>query len=482
MSPWNRLKKGRLDLQAKIVLVLVGVILPTFLLVTVAENKLTLPLLEDEVRQVSINRVQSLADYILDFRLFDLRGGKAAIEERIEAKLQELLYIQPSIVRMDVFLKNSAEKSVILVASNFEIGPDPTPDLASFGKQLVTERIQDETGNPYWKIEFPLIPSSTKAGSVRAPVGWIRAWASLQLVTNVLDTFWKTTAAAAAFSVVALIAVLSFFLRRTIENDRKLLRVESTNVELSSQLHDAQRKLVTHEKLAVMGQLTATFAHEIGTPLNAVNGHLQLLEEDISLLPSGEQSEWRRRIEVIQGQIQRIAGIVQSFLQSTARPPTQVQLVDPNPLIDRCLKLVEPRIRALGVQFVRNLDPEISPVRLVPSELEQILLNLLNNALDSLQLKAAQGGGRSELTLSSSRVHQQGRPWVRIEVGDSGVGIPKAQLQQVLKPFFTTKPVGSGTGLGLTICRELARKANGDLRIESKEGSWTRVSLEFPAV
>jgi signal transduction histidine kinase len=123
----------------------------------------------------------------------------------------------------------------------------------------------------------------------------------------------------------------------------------------------------------------------------------------------------------------------------------------------------------------------MGPIRLVPLELEQILLNLLNNSLDSLMAKLEnREKGRLYLELTTEVVKHQGKNWAQISVYDTGEGIRKVDLKNVLKPFFTTKRPGEGTGLGLTICQQLVQKYGGDLFIDSKEGAWTRVTMRLP--
>src|SRR5580698_4120021 len=132
------------------------------------------------------------------------------------------------------------------------------------------------------------------------------------------------TAIAAASSMIALLVGLGYFLRKTIQNDRKLRVAETQNLQLTEQLHEAERQLMTTEKLAVMGQLTASFAHEIGTPLNAIGGHLQLLREDLGQsVGSDARTATTERLAIINGQVTKIESIVKSFLQSTAKPVSQ---------------------------------------------------------------------------------------------------------------------------------------------------------------
>ena len=134
-----------------------------------------------------------------------------------------------------------------------------------------------------------------------------------------------------------------------------------------------------------------------------------------------------------------------------------------------------------GHQSTRELDRGLGPVRAVPVECEQILLNLVNNSLDSLRSKAeVREKSRLSLEISTQAVASEGKQWARIAVYDTGEGIKKSDLPNIFKPFFTTKRPGEGTGLGLTICQQLVHKHGGVLDIDSKEGSWTRVTFKFP--
>jgi signal transduction histidine kinase len=298
-------------------------------------------------------------------------------------------------------------------------------------------------------------------------------------VAGLSRAVWKITTFAAAASLALLLIALSYFLRKTIQNDRKLLQTESKNVDLSQQLRDAERQLMMKEKLAVMGQLTASFAHEIGTPLNAVSGHLQLLQEEWGEL--GQERGWANRLRIVTEQLEKIESIVKGFLHNTAKPTSQFQLMDPNQVLEKTLGILSPRMEAMGVKLEKRLDSRLAPVRAVPLDIEQVLLNLLNNSLDSLQSKRRQYPSFAPKLEVSSRYWKKGlEEWLELGVTDSGQGIPKKNLDRVFQPFFTTKAAGEGTGLGLPICQEIAGKYNGSLQIDSKEGAWTKVTLRMP--
>ncbi len=466
-------RHARLDLQAKISLVLVAVILPTFLIVTVAENKLTQPMLEEEMRQVGIVTAKTVASDIVSRRLLNLANPTPSIE----TSLQELIYSQPNIQRISVYSRDAQTGGAKFIASTVEEDP-PTQSLPlPLAEVLTTEFKTDEFGTGQWEVHAPIEMRSRDGKSQRKFLGTVQVVVSMKTINRILAALWRTTASAAAISVVALIFALSYFLRKTIANDRKLRRAENENFQLTQQLHEAQRELMNTEKLAVMGQLTASFAHEIGTPLNAMSGHLQLLREELGPACSGAGAT--DRMEIIAGQVAKIEQIVQGFLQNTAKPASQKQLTDLNRLVDQTLGIVAPRMESLGIESRRDLDRSLGPVRVVPLELEQILLNLVNNSLDSIQSKRGDRGKRV-LGISTRPESKESRDWAVIEVYDSGEGIPKLDLPNVLKPFFTTKRPGEGTGLGLTICLQLANKYGAQLEIDSKEGSWTKVTLWMP--
>ncbi len=465
----------KLDLQAKIILVLVGVILPTYLIVTVAENKLTQPILDEEMKQVGLTTAKTLAAEVLSQRFLTLPNPTPPLEKY----LQEFLYSQPSITRIDILVKDPLTGSVKAIASSGQEEPGSTPLPTALVEKSTGEYKSDEQGSGSWEIFVPIEQRSRDSHGLRRVLGNVHVVISMKVVERLMSALWKVTAFAAAFSVVILILALSFFLRRTIENDRLLRQAESQNLELTEQLHEAQRQLMNTEKLAVMGQLTASFAHEVGTPLNALGGHLQLLREEIKGTDTQLSPHLEERFEIITGQLGKIESIVKGFLQSTAKPPSQRQLVDLNQMVDRALAIVQPRILSLGVLVRRDFDRKMGPIRAVPLELEQVILNLVNNSLDSLKAKGG-GVGSRKLEIQTRLETREGNPWAVVSVYDTGEGIAKADLQNVLKPFFTTKRPGEGTGLGLAICKELVRRHGGRLDIDSKEGAWTRVTVDLP--
>lgn len=470
-------RAARLDIQSKIVLVLVAVILPTYLLVTVVQNKLTHPLLEEDLRQLGISTGEALAAQIVSNRLLQSSNPGPELERNILNRL----YYQPSVIRMDVFVGDGSG-ALKLIASSVEDDPSIAPPTVTWTDQPISEFVDTDEGVPNWKIIVPIKQAAKSKKTPPKVLGVVHLLVSTRSVDRVLGTFWKVTGLAAAVNVVLLIFILNYFLRKTIINEKLLRQAENQNLQLSEQLHEAQRHMMNVEKLAVMGELTANFAHEIGTPLNAIGGHLQLLKEELgesAAAGAGRVSRKEDRIDIISGELTRIEQIVKGFLQTTSKPTSQRQLVDLNSLVDQTIGVVRPRLDGIGVEYKPSLERSMGPVRVVPTDIEQILLNLTNNALDSLQSKKATGANRLMLEISSRTRREGGQEWAELSLYDTGTGIKKSDLKNVMKPFTTKRP-GEGTGLGLTICHQLASKYGGVLEITSKEGAWTEVKLKIP--
>lgn len=468
----------QLDLQAKISLILTLVIIPTLLLVRFAEHQFTQPILEEEMKQLGISAGKALAAEIVSARLLSLNNPTVYIEP----KIQELVYSQPNILRVDVFAKDPISGGFKLVGSNFEEETWSTRTQIAVVETVITRWLRDENGIGQWEIQVPIEIKGRDPKGQKRILGVVFLVTSLKWIDKIVSTLWKITATAGTLSVIVLIIVLSFFLRRAIINDRLLKIAQSQKDQLATQLHESQRQLMNSEKLAVMGQLTATFAHEIGTPLTAISGHLQLLKDETrNVFSSQSNGAGTDRIEIIDHQVSRIEEIVKGFLQSTAKPITQRQLVDLNQQVEKTLGILKPRIESMGVEIKKKLDRKMGPLRVTPLETEQVLLNLVTNSLDSLKGKALHHpGSKLLIEIQTHSIQDNSKEWAEFVVYDTGEGILKLNLKDVLKPFFTTKPPGEGTGLGLTICQQIVQGYGGGFEIDSKEGVWTQVKVRIP--
>lgn len=254
--------------------------------------------------------------------------------------------------------------------------------------------------------------------------------------------------------------------------DAALAELHAKNAELAQMAERnalLREELGAQERLAVAGQLTATFAHEVGTPLNLVNGHLQLLAAQQEL-----PDRTRERLGVIHAQIQRVGDIVRRMLDLTRRPQLHRQSLSVPELLANLRQLWAPMMAAHGVRVDAEIPPGCS-LEVDRKQMEQLFLNLMNNAVDAMPQ-----GGTVSLAAIPAQESTPEAPWWQISFHDSGQGIPADLLPQVFRPMFTTKPEGKGTGLGLSICREIVRGHGGEIRIESAEGQGTAVIFTLP--
>lgn len=485
MSLRLRERLRKLDLRAKMSFAILAVLVPVFSLLAFSAHFFVRPTLLREFEQIGVSTAKTLASEIIAQKLLQ----KANREVVIESRVREFLYLQPNIRRIEVFAKDPIGGKNILVASSIEEDPEDVKFEAPEVTRIVTELHEQRDGPERgWDVWVPIGGAGVqgeprqdpkKNGAVMTetkPLGSIRVVVSINLVSRLARQISNISILGGFAGVILLYFLLNGALRKTIENDRKLREAEKKNLALSEQLHEAERSLLNLEKFAVLGQLTASFAHEIGTPLNAIGGHLTLLKEEVSPPTPGSHD----RIGIIEGQLAKIAGIVRGFLQNTAKPVSQRQLVDPHHLIEKTLSIIRPRVESLSVKIDRDFDRSLGPVRMVPVDLEQIFLNLFNNSLDSIRTKSLVSAARGELSLGTRLRKEGSNEFLNIRIRDSGEGISPEDLGRVFQPFFTTKGPGEGTGLGLAICRDLAMKYHGTLSIKSKEGEWTEVVLDLP--
>jgi|GEM_PF-1348108 len=231
--------------------------------------------------------------------------------------------------------------------------------------------------------------------------------------------------------------------------------------ETEKHLLEEQARLA--DKLAVIGQMAASTAHEIRNPLTGIRGFVQLIER--SLIKNGltEQTEY---IPLILAEIDRINEIIKEFL--LLAKPTKVQkLFDLNQVIGECLVFVENEALLRDVQLVTAFGENLPPVKGDPDKFKQVVLNLARNSLEAIS-----GGGR--LTV---RTWGEGR-WLAMEVKDTGAGIPPELLPKMFEPFFTTKE--SGTGLGLPVTYKIVREFGGEINVDSEVGQGTSITVRLP--
>src|SRR4051794_3172236 len=238
----------------------------------------------------------------------------------------------------------------------------------------------------------------------------------------------------------------------------------ATLAQLNRLLNDMRRDNASKVRLATLGQLAAQLAHEIGTPLSSVSGHIQL-----GLLQRDLPPALRERLEVPAREVERISKIVRDYLDSTRPLEPERSAVALPKLLEEAVELVrgvEPGDRA---QVECRVDPALDDVVTDAGLLRQIVVNLISNALD-----AVERGGRVTVTGQATGDD------VLITVGDTGHGISPEDLRRIFEPFYTTKGRGKGTGLGLAICRQLTAALGGTISVESRTGEGSKFFVRLP--
>jgi two-component system NtrC family sensor kinase len=298
-----------------------------------------------------------------------------------------------------------------------------------------------------------------------------------------------------------------------LENKRKA--IEETNTALSRSLVElkaAQTQLIQSEKMASLGELTAGIAHEIQNPLNFVNNFsevsAELLDEMKHELSKGNTQDAIDMAEDIKQNLQKILihgkradGIVKGMLQHSRKSTGQKEPTDINALADEYLRLAYHGMRAKDKSFNATMktdfDPNIGLINIVPQDIGRVILNLITNAFYAVSDKAKmtsqtpypleRGVDFEPLVSVSTKLQvplSGGRgsdgAMVTISISDNGPGIPDAVKDKIFQPFFTTKPTGQGTGLGLSLSYDIVKAHSGEIKVETKENEGATFTIQLP--
>ena len=241
---------------------------------------------------------------------------------------------------------------------------------------------------------------------------------------------------------------------------------------LNEALFKSQRQLSQSEKLAALGQVAATMAHQIGTPLNSISGYIQLMLQEGNL-----QTTDQNRLKIIESQLDRLADSVKNLLSFTRQPKPHLRPLEVNGALEELIHLSEPWLHAHRVKLFTSLAPDLPLVLGDITYLQTLFLNLITNALDAMP----RGG---VLTIKTQKAPFETSPgngeWVKISVADTGIGITEESKKKIFDPFFTTKKIGEGTGLGLAICDKIVKEHSGRLDVESEVGKGSTFSVFIP--
>jgi signal transduction histidine kinase len=312
---------------------------------------------------------------------------------------------------------------------------------------------------------------------------WLSGWAGLVylLLLFVLFYFWGRYSSRR-------------LLKENLILNQKLTERTSALTTSLENLRQTQDQLIQSEKMASLGELTAGIAHEIQNPLNFVNNfseaNTELLEDLNKFLDEGDLSEAKNLMKDIELNMNKITfhgkradSIVKGMLLHSRSSSGQKILTNINNLTDEYLRLSYHGLRAkdksFNAQFIMDFDEKTGEVMLVQQDIGRVLLNLFNNAFYSVteKKKSIPEGYEPTVTVSTKRKKDS----IEIRIRDNGLGIPKKVIDKIFQPFFTTKPAGQGTGLGLSLSYDIiSREHGGKIDVISKENEFTEFLIELP--
>ena len=289
-------------------------------------------------------------------------------------------------------------------------------------------------------------------------------------------------------------------LKQSVDENRDLLeQIKTFNVELRGKVEAAtaelaaknslleaanerlltqQKRLTTLEKLATLGEIATIIAHELGTPLNAISGHLQLLLSDNVSDPNVLS-----RLRVIDGQVDRLTGIVRGVLKAMRVPPPKYSPIDLPRVIRDVVDLFTPTAEKRKISVHLRLEETLPSLQADPDQLQQVFMNLFSNAVDAMK-----EGGVLSVRAGFEPPSEPGETGgvVRVVVSDTGGGMDEETARHAFEPFYTTRNVETdvgasiGMGLGLSICRTIIKNHYGEITVRSEQGKGTEFTLVIP--
>ena len=321
---------------------------------------------------------------------------------------------------------------------------------------------------------------------------------SLRIIIS--PPWWKTWWAYIIFGAFTIGVIWGFIVyrsRKLLEENKQLeekvtRRTEQLNLSLK-ELKSTQNLLIQSEKMASLGELTAGIAHEIQNPLNFVNNFSEINSELVAEMKNEIAKGNMEEINSLAGQIEdnerkilhhgkRADAIVKGMLQHSNTNSGIKEPTDLNKLVDEYLRLSYHGLRARDKTFNADLqtdyDKSIGKISIVSQDIGRVLLNLFNNAFYAVSEKSRQIPDvyKPIVRVNTRMMHDK----VEIRVADNGNGIPPKILDKIFQPFFTTKPTGQGTGLGLSLSYDIIKAHGGELKVESKEGEGAEFVVLIP--
>jgi two-component system, NtrC family, sensor kinase len=259
-------------------------------------------------------------------------------------------------------------------------------------------------------------------------------------------------------------------------------RVQEATSEVRArnlELFEAQDELRRASRLAMAGQIAAMLAHDLGSPLSSISGHLQLMMEDPSCTP-----EEKERLNLLLSQVERLSDTIRNFLTNVSDLRAHFEEISINNVVQHMIRLTGPVLTQRKIEAILDLDPAVVPVLADANQLQQLFLNIFTNAIDAMKeggrlMVKTRSVGQAEVSADSA-VQSNTHGWIEVEVADTGAGMNPEQLKNLFRPFFSTKEFGTGTGLGLAICKEIVKAHGGQIQVESQPNQGTKFTILLP--
>jgi signal transduction histidine kinase len=329
------------------------------------------------------------------------------------------------------------------------------------------------------------------------------SWSEESIAVQISPPWWLSWWAYAGYGLIFIAGVFivdRFQRKRLIEKERERMKdkelAQAREIEKAyNDLKITQKQLIQSEKMASLGELTAGIAHEIQNPLNFVNNFADvsadLVDEMNEEMTAGNVEDARDigkdlkdNLDKITHHGQRASSIVKGMLQHSRASDGKKEPTDINALADEYLRLAYHGLRAkdksFNADFKLAADESLAPISVVPQDMGRVLLNLINNAFQSVYARKQEEPEGYQPTVEVVTLKTPSS--VEIRVKDNGGGIPEDILEKIFQPFFTTKSSGDGTGLGLSLSYDIVHKGHGgELKVESKEGIGTEFIVILPS-
>ena len=356
-------------------------------------------------------------------------------------------------------------------------------DYIKMYQEIITESNRNESANRVAEAEIRSIMNKSEKQIEQLEKERIQ---KIQESKN--QRLWIFSITGALLSAI----IISLVLYRNNQNKQKAntqLKEQKEEIETTlEQLESTQTQLIQSEKMASLGELTAGIAHEIQNPLNFVNNFSEVNAELVEELKEEIKKGDLKEIEAIANDIadnehkikhhgQRAESIVKGMLQHSRTSTGEKESIDINTLADEYLRLAYHGLRAkdksFNSDFKTNLDPSLPKINVIPQDIGRVLLNLINNAF-----QAVADMKKPEVIVTTKKLDNA----IEIRVSDKGPGIPEQIREKIFQPFFTTKPTGQGTGLGLSLSYDIVKAHGGEIKVESEMRKGSEFVISLPIV